>query len=144
MENNFLTAAPPRREDGAALCAAVLQKNGIILSPAEQAALAAAQTKALRDSGRVEFGAGILPELASAFANSPYLTQENCAALLEELQAAFYYFRGECDGLISDKKLVEFMRREFNGAAGGDIGYLCGTSLERLCARLKGKDSSYI
>lgn len=141
---NFLTIVPPTSKDGAALCAATLQQCGIILSPAEQAALAAAQTKALRDSGRVEFGAGILPALAKAFANSPYITQENAAALLEELQAAFYYFRGECDGLISDEKLVDFMRREFNGPAGGDVGYLSGTSLERLCAKLKGKDASYI
>lgn len=141
---NFLTIAPPTSKDGAALCAATLQQRGIILSPAEQAALAAAQTKALRDSGRVEFGAGILPALAKAFANSPYITQENAAALLEELQAVFYYFRGECDGLISDEKLVDFMRREFNGPAGGDMGYLSGTSLERFCARLKGKDTSYI
>lgn len=141
---NFLTIAPPTSKDGAALCAAALQQRGIILSPAEQAALAAAQTKALRGSGRVEFGAGILPALAKAFANSPYITQENAAALLEELQAVFYYFRGECDGLISDEKLVDFMRREFNGSAGGDMGYLSGTSLERFCARLKGKDTSYI
>ena len=40
---NFLTIAPPTSKDGAALCAATLQQRGIILSPAEQAALAAAQ-----------------------------------------------------------------------------------------------------
>ena len=40
---NFLTITPPTSKDGAALCAATLQQRGIILSPAEQAALAAAQ-----------------------------------------------------------------------------------------------------
>ena len=100
---NFLTIAPPTSKDGAALCAATLQQRGIILSPAEQAALAAAQTKALRDSGRVEFGAGILPALAKAFANSPYITQENAAALLEELQAAFYYSAANATGLYPTK-----------------------------------------
>lgn len=126
------------------LCAAEFSKHGIVLTKAEIAALEAAHKKALHDCGRVEFGGGILPELAKAFAGSPYIEKENCAFVLEELQSAFYYFREECDGLISDKGLVAFMKKEFNGAAAGDISYLTGTSLERLCARLKGKDGSWI
>lgn len=146
MENglSIINIAPHGSEKGITLCQETLLKYGIILSEKELAALGAAQARALRDSGRVEFGVGVLPSLARAFANSPYITRENCAELLEELQSAFYFFRSECDGLISDEKLIAFMKKEFNGAAGGDIGYLTGTSLERLCARLKGKDSSWI
>ena len=146
MENglSIINISPHGSEKGITLCQETLLKYGIILSEKELAALGAAQASALRDSGRVEFGVGVLPSLAGAFANSPYITRENCAKLLEELQSAFYFFRSECDGLISDEKLIAFMKREFNGAAGGDIGYLTGTSLERLCARLKGKDSSWI
>lgn len=146
MENSLsiINIAPHGSEKGITLCRETLLKYGIILSEKELSALGAAQASALRDSGRVEFGVGVLPSLAGAFANSPYITRENCAELLEELQSAFYFFRSECDGLISDEKLIAFMKKEFNGAAGGDIGYLTGTSLERLCARLKGKDSSWI
>ena len=141
---SIIKTAAENEKKGIDVCAKVLYEHGITLSEAETAAIVAAHTKALRDSGRVEFGEGALPALTKAFVSSPYITRENCAELLSELQATFYFFRSECDGLISDEKLIAFMKREFNGPAGGDIGYISGTSMERLCARLKGKDSSWI
>ena len=141
---SLIKTAAENEKKGIAMCAKVLYEHGITLSETETAAIVAAHTKALRDSGRVEFGEGALPALTKAFVSSPYITRENCAELLSELQATFYFFRSECDGLISDERLIAFMKREFNGPAGGDIGYINGTSMERLCARLKGKDSSWI
>ena len=114
---SIIKTAAENEKKGIAVCAKVLYEHGITLSDAETAAIVAAHTKALRDSGRVEFGEGALPALTKAFVSSPYITRENCAELLSELQATFYFFRSECDGLISDEKLIAFMKREFNGPA---------------------------
>lgn len=120
--------------------AKALEKHGVCISESDLLALENIRTKSLSAHGRVEFGKSALPTLAKVFASSPYIDSENCATVLAELLDAFYYFRGECDGLISDKELMTFMRREFDRSAAGDISYLTGTAMERLCSKLKGKN----
>ena len=82
---------------------------GLILNEEEIAKLAQSRSDALKRSGRVEFGGGVLPKLIYAFCDSPYLEQENYAATLEELQEAFYYYKSEALDLYTDDELIEFM-----------------------------------
>lgn len=106
---------------------------GLALKEAEIQELAECRKKALKDTGRVEFGGGILPKLIYAFCDSPYLDQTNYAETLAELQEAFYYFKGEARERFLDDELIDFMVTVFDGRAQGSAEYLIGTSLASLC-----------
>ncbi len=114
-------------------CNAYSRQFGLVLKEDEIQDLAECRQKALADTGRVEFGGGILPKLIHAFCDSPFIDQENYAATLAELQDAFYYFKGEAEERFSDDELIGLMVTVFNGRAQGSAEYLAGTSLESLC-----------
>lgn len=106
---------------------------GLTLTDADVADLVELRGKALRSAGRVEFGGGILPKLIRAFCSSPYVDRYNYAAVLGELQDAFYYFKTESQEQFSDDELIEFMVGVFNGEAAGSPELLSAISLEDLC-----------
>lgn len=114
-------------------CNAFSSQFGLTLAEPEIRALAECRQKALHDTGRIEFGGGILPKLIYMFCDSPYLDQENYAATLVELQEAFYYYKGEAHERFSDDELIDFMVKVFHGRAQGSAEYLIGTSLDALC-----------
>ena len=58
-------------------CNAYSSKFGLVLSETEITDLVTGRAEALRASGRIEFGGGILPKLIEAFCDSPYIEQEN-------------------------------------------------------------------
>ena len=106
---------------------------GLTLTDADISELVELLDKALRSTGRVEFGGGILPKLIRAFCASPYVDRYNYPAVLGELQDAFYYFKNESQDRISDDELIEFMATVFNGRAEGSAELLTSISLEQLC-----------
>lgn len=114
-------------------CQELNQFYGLSLSEQDITELVELRAQALRSTGRVEFGGGILPKLIRAFCKSPYVDQYNYAATLAELQDAFYYFKNESDDRFSDDELIEFMAAVFNGKAEGSAELLCTISLEALC-----------
>jgi len=115
-------------------------RYGLILTAPQMRALVEGRFQALKATGRVEFGEGILKKLIGAFCDSPYLTAGTYENTLAELQDMFYYFKGEALERLSDDELIEAMRILFNGKAGGSLEYLSGTSLEALCRTLRGGD----
>ena len=114
-------------------CNVLTTRYGLTLSEAQIQSLVAGRHGALVDTGRVEFGNGILKKLIYAFCDSPYLAQESYVETLLDLQDSFYYFKNESMDRISDDKLIEFMKTVFDGRAQGSLDYLSGTSLEDLC-----------
>lgn len=104
----------------------------------EQTALRLVQNRetALRNTGRLEFGAGILPDLVTAFADSPFLgrLEDDLCALNE----AFYQIKNETRERLSDEELLAWMEGSFNGWCKGSIELLLGRGLEQL---LEGLDS---
>lgn len=106
---------------------------GLTLTEDDITELVQLRGEALRNTGRVEFGSGILPKLIRAFCKSPYVDSFNYAQTLGELQDAFYYFKNESGDIFSDDELIEFMERVFNGRAEGSAELLCTISLEDLC-----------
>lgn len=114
-------------------CNELSSRFGLTLKEQEIWELAECRKKALHDTGRVEFGGGILPKLIYTFCDSPFLDQENYAATLIELQEAFYYYKGEAQERFSDDELIDFMVKVFHGRAQGSAEYLIGTSLDALC-----------
>ena len=114
-------------------CEDVNRRYGLVLTEADITELVELRNQALRSTGRVEFGGGILPKLIRTFCNSPYVDNQNYAAVLADLQDAFYYFKNESGDLFSDDDLIEFMASVFNGRAEGSTELLCSISLEDLC-----------
>ncbi len=107
-------------------------KYGLMLSENQIQNLVQRRFETLRDTGRIEFGEGVLKKLIYAFCDSPYIHQLNYEETLLELQDAFYYFKNETDDRLSDDELIEYMKETFEGKAQGSIEYLTGTSLEEL------------
>ena len=118
-------------------CNAYSSRFGLILREDEIAELVQGREEALRASGRIEFGGGILPKLIRAFCDSPFIERENYAAVLYELQAMFYCFKTESKDKLSDDELIEFMVKTFNGRAQGSTEYMSDTSLEALIRSAK-------
>ncbi len=114
-------------------CNELNQLYGLTLTEADITELVELRGQALRSTGRVEFGGGILPKLIRAFCKSPYVDQFNYASVLGDLQDAFYYFKNESEDRFSDDDLIEFMEKVFNGKAEGSTELLCSISLEELC-----------
>jgi len=113
-------------------------KYGLVLSEKQIQNLVEKRFEALRDTGRIEFGEGILKKLVYAFCDSPYIHPQNYEETLLELQDAFYYFKNESDDRISDDELLEYMKIIFDGKAQGSLDYLFGTSLSELCREAQG------
>ena len=133
-------------------CNQVTARYGLTLTETQMEQLAVRHEEALRASGRVEFGTGVLEKLVQAFCDSPYLVQEEYAETLAELQEQFYHLKTECMERVSDDELVEAMRLIYNEAVHGDLsgladadretiyrivqtGSLRGTEWERNCMR---------
>ena len=114
-------------------CNELTIKFGVSLSDEAIERLINRRFEALKNTGRIEFGEGILKKLIEAFCDSPYIMQNNYEETLEELQDIFYFFKGEAMEQISDDELIEFMKIDFDGKCQGSIEYLSGTSLEELC-----------
>lgn len=117
-------------------CNALNQIYGLVLTEGDITELVELRGQALRSTGRVEFGAGILPKLMRAFCKSPYVDRCNYAATLGDLQEAFYYFKNESEDRFSDEELIDFMETVFNGQAHGSAEVLTTISLEDLWDRL--------
>ena len=92
---------------------------GLTLTEADITELVELRGQALQNTGRVEFGGGILPKLIRAFCKSSYVDAYNYATTLADLQDAFYYFKNESEDRFSDDELIEFMEKAFNGQAHG-------------------------
>ena len=114
-------------------CNDLNQIYGLTLTESDITELVELRGNALRSTGRVEFGGGILPKLIRAFCKSPYVDPYNYATTLGELQDAFYYFKNESEDRFSDDELIEFMANIFNGQAHGSTEVLTTISLEELC-----------
>ncbi len=106
---------------------------GLSLSDTQMTALVENRFEALQNTGRVEFGEGILKKLIYAFCDSPFLTQENYEETISDLQDIFYYFKNESLERVSDDELIGYIKKVFDGRAQGSVEYLEGTSLEELC-----------
>ena len=109
---------------------------GLTLTEEEMAALAEGRERALADTGRVEFGDGILTALIDTLSDSPYLQQSDWAETLLAAQEIFYRWKEEAGDLVPDRALLAFLRRGFDGARGA-MAYLEGFSLGELRERME-------
>ncbi|WP_165047414.1 DUF6323 family protein [Adlercreutzia sp. ZJ305] len=87
-----------------------LAAGGISISREDARMLAERRDEALREIGRVEFGAPAIAAVAEAVATSPCLLQEGVAQDLAELQDAFYAIRDELPVDVPDAEIAEALR----------------------------------
>ncbi len=116
---------------------ALTARYGLTLSEQDIASLIEKRVAALSETGRVEFGKGILEKLVFAFCDSPYLFQDTYMETLLALQDAFYYFKNESLDALTDDELIAFMKEQFDGDCEGSVEYLTGTLLEDLCRDIR-------
>lgn len=115
----------------------VTARFGLTLSEADCMLLAERRFTALQSAGRVEFCASVLPALAEAFCDSPYLEQRDYAETLGTLQDLFYELKNEAAERISDDELIVFLRAQFDGTCGGSLEALRDIALDGLCRPLR-------
>ncbi len=113
-----------KRQDMLARCNDRSARYGLILSEAGLERLLMERSDALRQTGRLEIGEGVLPMLVDAFRSSPYLFSGNYEETLSQLQELFYQLKNECRDLVSDQELVDAMALIFNEAAQGSVDFL--------------------
>ena len=107
-------------------------KYGLALTEEEVDQLMIRKKNVLRESQRVEFGEGILPDIINAFCNSDYINQDNYMDTLSQLQEIFYLYKNESQDELTDSELIDFMRKQFDDICFGDLDYLKETCLERF------------
>jgi hypothetical protein len=123
-------------------CNEITVKFGLFLSDEKIHNLVEKRFDALKDTGRIEFGEGILKALIFEFCDSPYIDPDNYEEIIFELLDSFYYFKNESMDMISDDELMHYMKNHFDGDCEGSIDYLNGTALESLCRYAKGYDKN--
>lgn len=112
-----------------------LALHGLALSDEDMLMFEEGRREALADTGRVEIGPGAAGDIAVVFAESPYVSQDGFAELVDALQILFYRFREE-DEEVSDDELIDAMRFAFDDRAGGSLDVLEGMSVSDLEKRL--------
>ena len=109
---------------------------GLRLSAADAVALVRSGEEALRSTGRIEWGDGIAPQLIEAFCNSPCLSPEDYAETLCERTVLFYQAQSLTEDKLSDRALLHWMKRAFDGECAGSLDRLAGDALPALARRL--------
>lgn len=99
---------------------AVLAKQGLSLTRGQVADIDVARREALAACERVEFTAGAADALVVAFADSPYLGQNDAGEVLAEVMGVFYDVREDVPVDVPDDEVLVALRRAFD-AAGGDV-----------------------
>lgn len=110
---------------------ALSARFGLSLSEQSIAALAQARTETLAQTGRIEFGASVLPDMIESFCDSPYLMQDDYEETLTGLMEAFYVFKNETRDRIADDELFERMRDCYD-AYEGSLDAVSGMTAEAL------------
>jgi hypothetical protein len=98
--------------------------RGLVLSDAEAQALVLRREEVLQERGRVEFGEGILPKLAFAFCDSPYISQREYPDTLAALMEIFYGAKAQSGERWGDADLLEAMKTYFDGECHGSVEML--------------------
>ena len=91
----FYLTIPPQLQRAAAredlaVCNEATAKHGLRLTEPQMMELVERRGEALRATGRVEFGRGVVCELVRGFCDSPSLSQENYAEAIADVQDVFY------------------------------------------------------
>ncbi len=118
-------------------CNRFSERFGLTLTPAQAIELVETRALSLRDTGRLEFGGGVIQKIIFEFCDSPFISMYNYEQTLHDLIEIFYHFKNESLDLISDDDLLKFMKTAFDGVCQGSLELLAGRELDRLAMNLR-------
>lgn len=110
--------------------------HGLTLTRQQALALEKDCRETLQRTGRLALGGSILPRLAEAFCDSPYVSPRNYEATLRELAALFYEAKNETWDRVADETLIDYMKAAFDGVCQGSLELLAGRELPRLARQI--------
>ena len=102
----------------------VTREHGIVLSRKDCAELAECRSELLKDTERIEVGAGAITKIIESFCDSGYINSQNFKDTVEGLLECFYTIKTETDDKVSDEDAIEFLKYLFEVEAGGDVAKL--------------------
>lgn len=135
--NAFSSIIQKQAVDEIVKCNDFTARFGLILSEQDVLELVETRSSSLIDNGRIEFGGGIIDKIIKEFCDSPYIYKYNYVETLHELIEMFYYYKNETLDLISDDKLIRFMKNAFDGVCRGSLELLSGRELEKMARNLR-------
>ena len=87
-----------------------LDSYGLYITDRQIKRISDARSRALRDSGRVELGSGIVPVIAKEFSSCVFVNEKNFADVIEKLTYIFFAVKTASCDRISDKNLIRLMK----------------------------------
>lgn len=118
-------------------CNDLTMRFGLMLTEPQAIALVETRSYSLKQTGRIEFGGGIIDKIITEFCDSPYISMHNYEQTLHELVEVFYHYKNETLDIISDDDLVSYMKNTFDGVCQGSLELLLGRELDRLARNLR-------
>lgn len=118
-------------------CNNITADYGLLLTSDAALQLVKSRSFALKATGRVEFGSGVIDKIIYEFCSSPYITKGNYEQTIHDLIEIFYYYKNETLDLISDDDLIKFMKTAFDGVCQGSLDLLSGRELFELSRNLR-------
>jgi hypothetical protein len=118
-------------------CNEITSRYGLTLSQSEAEELVETRANALCSNGRIELAGGIINRLVLKFCDSPFLSQFNYAATLNELIETFYYFKNETLDEVDDEELLTLMKQYFDNSCQGSVELLQNRELELLAHNIR-------
>ena len=118
-------------------CNDYTERFGLRLTHEQAAELVETRSISLRDSGRIEFGGGVIDKIIKEFCDSAFISKHNYTQTLHELIELFYYYKNDTLDLISDDDLIKFMKSAYDGVCQGSIDLLSSRELYRLARNLR-------
>lgn len=141
----LLPVALLKQQTAAALrdCNPYTSRFGLQLSEQEIGQLVENRKEVLEQTGRVEFGQGVIQKIVMEFADSVYLNQSDYVDILMELQECFYYYKKEAMEELSDDELIRLMKLYFEEICHGSVELLKTTMLENYCRDIRYGTTEY-
>jgi len=118
-------------------------KFGLQLSETAIRQIVENHRQALENSGRIEFGGGVIQKIIIEFMDSPYINQDSYADTLMELQECFYYFKNESLEELTDDELIRLMKDYYDNICQGSVEFLQSTMLENYCRDIRYSKQEY-
>lgn len=115
----------------------ITSRFGLMLTQKQALELVETRTIALKDTGRIEFGGGVIDKIIFEFCDSSYISMNNYEQTLHELIDIFYYYKNDTIDLISDDDLIKYMKKSFDGECHGSLELLSGRELYNLANNLR-------
>lgn len=114
------------------------------LSDSDIKRILSTRNQALSKNGRVEINSYVIENIIEAFADSPYIFQDNYADTIEGLVEVFYEYKNETMDCLSDDEMISVMKEFYDGYCNGSIELLEGKVLYRIAQNIRSGVKDYM